>query len=81
MCFRKWKKGTGQITGYQLRWSRKADMTGAKKKNIKSKKKLSYKKGKLESGSKYYVQIRTYKTVKGVNYYSKWSKKKTVKAK
>ncbi|MBQ9061919.1 MAG: fibronectin type III domain-containing protein [Eubacterium sp.] len=55
----KWKKGKGQITGYQIRWSRKADMSGAKKKRITSKKKLSYEKTKLKAGKKYYVQIRT----------------------
>lgn len=27
---------------------------------------------------KYYVQVRTYKTVSKVNYYSSWSGKKTV---
>ena len=30
---------------------------------------------------KYYVRIRTYKKVSGKNYYSAWSKSKTVKTK
>ena len=36
---------------------------------------------KLKAKKKYYVQVRTYKTVSGKKYYSKWSKKKTVKTK
>ena len=31
----------------------------------------------LKSKQKYYVQIRTYKTVNGKPYYSEWSKAKT----
>ena len=32
----------------------------------------------LSKKKKYYVQVRTYKTVSKVNYYSSWSGKKTV---
>lgn len=31
----------------------------------------------VTAGKKYYVQIRTYKTAKGVKHYSDWSAKKT----
>ena len=44
--------------------------------NIRSKKVK-----KLKSGKKYYVKIRTYKTIKGKKYYSKWSKVKSIKTK
>jgi len=33
----------------------------------------------LKAGKKYYVRIRTYKTVSKVNCWSAWSKTKTVK--
>jgi hypothetical protein len=35
----------------------------------------------LKSKKKYYVQIRTYKTVNGVKYYSAWSGKKIITTK
>ena len=36
---------------------------------------------KLKKNKKYYVQIRTYKTVNGKKCYSKWSAKKSIKTK
>ena len=36
---------------------------------------------KLKSKKKYFVRIRTYKTVNGKKVYSSWSKAKTVKTK
>ena len=36
---------------------------------------------KLKAKKKYYVRIRTYKTVSGGKYYSEWSKVKTVTTK
>ncbi len=56
-------------------------MAKATKKLIKSNKTVSFKKTKLKAGKTYYVQVRTYKTVKGVKYWSKWSAKKKVKTK
>ena len=35
----------------------------------------------LKNKQKYYVQVRTYKTVKGVKYYSSWYKAKSEKTK
>ena len=35
----------------------------------------------LKANKKYYVRVRTFKTIKGVKYYSKWSEAKTVKTK
>lgn len=37
------------------------------------------KRPKLKAKKKYYVRVRTYKTVGGVKYYSPWSKVKKVK--
>jgi len=44
-------------------------------------KKVSKKIRKLKGGKKYYVRIRTYKTVNGTKYYSRWSKIKATETK
>ncbi len=77
----KWKKQTQQVSGYQIRYSKKSSMQGAKTVLVKSNKKTAKKITKLSSKKKYYVQIRTYKTVSGKKYYSGWSSKKKVKVK
>lgn len=73
------------VTGYQVQYSTASNFKGAKtitKKNTKTKAKTYSTTVKNLSGSKkYYVRVRTYKTVKvgkkKVTYYSNWS---TVKA-
>lgn len=83
----KWKKQRTQTTGYQIRYStsKNKDKNGMLKigKTVKIGKSSTFSKKikKLKGGKKYYVQIRTYKTVKGAKYYSSWSKPKTVKTK
>ena len=82
----KWKKqsakmATSTITGYQIRYSTSSKMTSAKTKTVKGYKNTSAKITKLKAKKKYYVQIRTYKTVGGKNYYSSWSSVKSVKTK
>ena len=77
----KWKKGNKQITGYQIRYSDISDMDWAKYKTIKSTKTTKKKISNLYEDEKYYVQIRTYKVVKGKKFYSSWSKKKTIRTK
>ncbi|MDD6065397.1 MAG: fibronectin type III domain-containing protein [Firmicutes bacterium] len=77
----KWKKKTGEVSGYQIRYALKSNMKGAKTKNISGYRKSSVKLTKLQSKKKYYIQIRTYKTVKGKKYYSEWSAKKSGKTK
>lgn len=73
-----WKKDK-QATKYQVRYKLKSAKKW-KTKNVSSKKtKLILK--KLKAGKKYNVQVRSYKKVSGKNYYSAWSKAKTVKAK
>ena len=77
-----WKKQKTQTTGYQIEYStNKKFKSGNKKVTIKKNKTTSTTVKKLKKNKKYYVRIRTYKTVKGTKYYSGWSKVKNVKVK
>lgn len=75
----RWVGRTVQVSGYQLRWSRRADMSSAKTKLIKSKKRTVCSRKGLGANVRYYVQVRSYKTVKGKRYWSAWSKISSVK--
>lgn len=75
------KKDSTYVTGYQLQYSRHSDMSLDLKKTIKSYKTGSVKITKRHRGHKYYVRVRTYKTINGKKYYSAWSAKKTIKVK
>ncbi len=77
----KWIKSTAQVTGYEIRYSTKPSMADAKTKLVKKANITSLRLTGLKAKTKYYVQIRTLKTVKGVKYYSDWSKAKTVTTK
>ena len=81
----KWKKASTtyrkQMTGYQIRYSTSSKMTKAKTVTVKNTKATSKTIKKLKVKKTYYVQLRTYKTVKGAKYYSSWSKTKKVKTK
>ena len=77
----KWKKRTVQVTGYQIRYSLKNDMSNAKKVMIKTSKVNSKTIKKLKNRKTYYVQIRTYKKVLSKTYYSSWSSKKKIRVK
>ncbi|MCI8327358.1 MAG: leucine-rich repeat protein [Lachnospiraceae bacterium] len=82
----KWKKQSSQTTGYEIQYS----INGKFKrnnaiKNVKKNKTVSQKISKLKANKKYYVRIRTYKTVKingkSKKIYSDWSKSKSVRTK
>lgn len=74
-----WKKQS-QINGYQLRYSLKKNMKKASVKNVSSKK-TSFVIKKLKTKKTYYVQIRSYKQVKGQKIYGTWSTKSKIKVK
>lgn len=79
----KWKKqsakmSSSRITGYQVRYSTSSSMASAKVVTVKGYSKTSKKISRLKAKKKYYVQVRTYKTVSGKKYYSGWSSKKSV---
>lgn len=77
------KKQATQTTGYEISYSTdknfKKNVTKSAK--ITKSKTVSKKISSLKKGKTYYVKVRTYKTLKGKNYYSAWSKVKTVKVK
>lgn len=81
----KWKKQTKEMSGYQIQYSTKKNFKSSVKTKTITKKKTSANISKLKSKKKYYVRIRTYKTVKvngkSKKIYSGWSKSKTVKVK
>jgi hypothetical protein len=56
-------------------------MSSAKTKTISSYKTTSTTVKSLKAKKKYYVQVRTYKTVNGTRYYSDWSTKEYVTTK
>ena len=74
------KRYTTQTTGYQIQYSTSSNFKGAKTVTLSNKTTAKKVKG-LKSKKKYYVRVRTYKTVDGKKYCSKWSKVKTVKTK
>lgn len=69
----KWKKKS--CTGYQVQYSTSKKFTSKTSKTLKVNKAKTTSKivKKLKAKKKYYVRVRTYKTVKKKNYYSKWS--------
>ncbi len=71
-----YKKFSG-ATGYQVRYSKESSMSDAYEKSTKN---TSLTVNELKSGEKYYVQVRTYKTVDGKSYYGAWSAIKSVSA-
>lgn len=76
----KWKKQASQTNGYQIQYAVNKKFKGAK--NVQaSKNKTKVKISKLKAKKRYFVRIRTYKTVNGTRYYSAWSKSKQVTTK
>ena len=82
----KWKKQTSQTTGYQVQIATNSKFTkGVKSYTVSKNKTVSKKITKLKGKKKYYVRVRTYKTVKvngkSTKIYSSWSKAEAVKTK
>ncbi len=70
-----------QSTGYQIQYSTSSKFTSAKTVNVTSYKTSSKTISGLKKSKKYYVRVRTYKTVDGTKYYSNWSSYKSIKTK
>lgn len=77
----KWKKQATQTTGYQIQYSTSSKFTSPKTVTVTKNSTVSKKITKLTAKKKYYVRIRTYKTVSGTKYYSAWSGSKSVTTK
>ena len=77
----KWKKQTTQVTGYQIQYSTSKSFSSKTTKTITKNSTTSATYKGLKAKKKYYVRIRTYKTVSGTKYYSSWSSAKTVTTK
>ena len=76
----KWKQGSG-ITGYEIQYGLKKTLKGAKTVTVSKMKTVSAVIDGLKTGKTYYVRVRTYKTVKGVTWYSAWSAVRSVTVK
>lgn len=79
----KWKKNSS-VTGYQIQYATNSSFTSGKKTvTVTGASKVSKTVTGLSSSKKYYVRVRSYKTVGGKKFYSAWSttKSKTTKAK
>ena len=81
----KWKKQATQTTGYQVQYSASSKFSKAKTVTVGKNTTVSKKISKLSGKKKYYVRVRTYKTVKingkSIRIYSGCSKTKTVTTK
>ncbi|MGN0528689.1 MAG: leucine-rich repeat domain-containing protein [Eubacterium sp.] len=75
----KWKKKG--YSGYQIQYSTSSKFSSPKYITVSGSKNTSKKVSKLKGKKKYYVRIRTYKTVSGTKVFSSWSKAKSVTTK
>lgn len=76
-----WKAQTSQATGYQVQYYINKNFKSPVTKTVTSYKTRTLTVKKLSAGKRYYVRIRTYRTVGGQRYYSAWSAAKTVTTK
>ncbi len=81
----KWKKQNTQTTGYEIQYSKSSKFKKAITETISKNAKRSKTVSNLKAQKKYYIHVRTYKTVKidgvATKIYSSWSKSKEVKTK
>lgn len=75
----KWTKKS--VKGYEIQYSTSSKFSNATTKTIKKSSTVSKTINNLKSKKKYYVRIRTYKTVKGQKLYSAWTKAQNIKTK
>ncbi|MGN8766186.1 leucine-rich repeat protein [Blautia massiliensis (ex Liu et al. 2021)] len=73
-----WRAQTSQTTGYQVQYYVNKNFKNPVTKTVASYKTRTLTVKKLGAGKRYYVRIRTYRTVGGKKYYSAWSTAKTV---
>ncbi|WP_026528593.1 fibronectin type III domain-containing protein [Butyrivibrio sp. VCD2006] len=76
----KWNP-VSDVDGYELEYSNSKKFSKSKIKKVSGANKSSLTIKKLKQKKTYYVQIRAYKEIDGIKYYSDWSKTKKVKTK
>ena len=77
----KWYKCTTQTTGYQVQYSTSSKFSSPKTVTISKTGTTSKTVKKLRARKRYYIRVRTYKTVNGTRYYSSWSNAKHITTK
>ena len=81
----KWRKQTKQISGYEIQYSTDKKFIKDARVTVSARKTTSKTIKKLKTKKKYYLRIRSYKTVKvkgkNTKIYSSWSKVKSAKVK
>lgn len=77
----RWTKQSAQTTGYQIQYSSRSDFKTNKIVTISKPSTTSAAIKNLSKNRKYYLRIRTFKTVGGKKYYSTFSKVKTQRTK
>ena len=70
----RWKKQAAQTSGYQIQYSPKKTFKSAKTITIKTNRITKKTVLKLKKNKRYFMRIRTYKTVGDKKYYSNWSR-------
>lgn len=70
-----------KATGYEIQFSLNKDFSGAKTAKVTKNSLVTRNIGKLQSGKKYYVRMRSYKEVSGTKHVSAWSVIKAVRIK
>lgn len=75
-----WKK-VDSVSGYQIKYSTNSGFKSSSSVTIKSSTTTSKKITNLKAKKKYYIKVRTYKTVNGSKKYSSWSKVKSITTK
>ncbi|MGN0458894.1 MAG: fibronectin type III domain-containing protein [Eubacterium sp.] len=65
------------VSGYQIQYSTSSKFSNAKTVSVGSSTTKKTIQG-LNASKRYYVRVRTYKTVNGTKYYSDWSKSKSI---
>ncbi|MDO4502597.1 MAG: fibronectin type III domain-containing protein, partial [Coriobacteriia bacterium] len=73
----RWSKRVSQTSGYQIQYRAKGS-SATKTVTVRGTSTTAKKITKLRAKTRYYVKVRTYKTVGGKRYYSAWSSAKAV---
>ncbi len=75
-----WKKGSGNVSGYQIEWARDSAFENIVAKTTVSNANADHYMGSgFEKGVTYYIRVRSYNVIDSKTFYSSWSK--TVAAK